>query len=73
MNNILAADPKGRQEIKQVASLFGAIGNHQRALQDKDESQEDEMIRQLTNNKVKVKKDKKVKKNGNNRKQHNSK
>ena len=73
MNNILAADPKGRQEIKQVASLFGGIGNHQRAIQDKDESQEDEMIRQLTNNKVKVKKDKKVKKNGNNRKQHNSK
>ena len=73
MNNILAADPKGRQEIKQVASLFGAIGNHQRAIQDKDESQEDEMIRQLTNNKVKVKKDKKVKKNGNNRKQYNSK
>jgi|TARA_R100001163_G_scaffold65043_1_gene60893 hypothetical protein len=73
MNNILAAQPETRTEIKQVASLFGAIGNHQKALEKQDEGEEDEMIRQLANNKVKVKKDKKVKKNGNNRKQHNSK
>jgi|TARA_Y100000114_G_scaffold66715_1_gene61171 hypothetical protein len=73
MNNILAAQPETRTEIKQVASLFGAIGNHQKALEKQDEGEEDEMIRQLGNNKVKVKKDKKVKKNGNNRKQHNSK
>lgn len=72
MNNILAAQPETRTEIKQVASLFGAIGNHQKALEKQDEGEEDEMIRQLGNNKVKVKKDKKVKKNGNNRKQHNS-
>tara|TARA_R100000406_G_scaffold92972_1_gene82553 strand:+ start:69 stop:530 length:462 start_codon:yes stop_codon:yes gene_type:complete len=73
MNNILAAQPETRTEIKQVASLFGAIGNHQKALEKQDEGEEDEMIRQLGNNKIKVKKDKKVKKNGNNRKQHNSK
>ena len=73
MNNILATQPETRTEIKQVASLFGAIGNHQKALEKQDEGEEDEMIRQLANNKVKVKKDKKVKKNGNNRKQHNSK
>ena len=59
----------------EVISNVGIAKNldTKRAIQDKDESQEDEMIRQLTNNKVKVKKDKKVKKNGNNRKQHNSK
>ena len=73
MNNILAAQPETRTEIKQVASLFGSISNHQKALEKQDEGEEDEMIRQLGNNKVKVKKDKKVKKNGNNRKQHNSK
>ena len=52
--------------------------DHQRALENKDPDSEDETIRQLSNNKVKVNKKpkkattKKVKKNGNNRKQHNS-
>jgi hypothetical protein len=52
------------------------IGAHQEAIDQGDPSKEDKTILQLSNNKVKVKKKptkattKKVKKNGNNRKQH---
>ena len=54
------------------------IGQHQQAMDEQDPSKEDKTILQLSNNKVKVNKKpkkattKKVKKNGNNRKQHNS-
>ena len=65
MNNILAANPKTRQEMKNISSLFGKIGAHQRALEEKNSDLEDENIRQLSNNKIKVKKGKK---NGNNSK-----
>ena len=65
MNNILAASPKTRREIKEISSLFGKIGNHQKALESNDIKLEDENIRQLTNNKIKVKKGKK---DGNNNK-----
>jgi|TARA_R100000030_G_scaffold33785_1_gene25203 hypothetical protein len=70
MNNILAASPKTRTEIKNITSIFGKIGDHQKALEVKDKNMEDKTIRQLSNNKVKVKKGKK---DGNNSKQHNSK
>jgi len=73
MNNILAAQPETRKEMQNISSLFGKIGNHQRALQENNPEGEDESIRQLSNNKIKVKKEKKVKKDGNNRKQHNRK
>ena len=74
MNNILAANPTTRQEMKNIGSIFQKIGDHQRALENKDPDSEDETVRQLSNNKVKVKKKpkkattKKVKKNGNNSK-----
>jgi hypothetical protein len=68
MNNILASNPQTRREMKQISSLFGKIGDHQRAIAEKDEKLEDETIRQLSNNKVKVKKGKKVQKNVNNNK-----
>ena len=48
-----------------AASIFEMIGNHQKALEKKDSKMEDETIRQLSNNKIKVKKGKK---DGNNRK-----
>jgi hypothetical protein len=73
MNTILAASPQKRKEIKNLSSLWGSIGKHQEAIEKNDNSLEEENIRQLSNNKVKVKKGKKVKKDGNNRKQHNSK
>ena len=68
MNNILAANPQTRREIKEISSLFGKIGNHQKALETNDSNLEDENIRQLSNNKIKVKKGKKGKKDGNNNK-----
>ena len=65
MNTILAASPKSRKEMKNIGSLFGAIGNHQKAMETGDENLEEESIRQLSNNKIKVKKGKK---DGNNSK-----
>jgi len=65
MNSILAANPKTRTEMKTISSLFGKIGDHQKALKNKDKDLEDESIRQLSNNKIKVKKGKK---DGNNSK-----
>ena len=65
MNNILAANPKTRNEMKKLGNIFAKIGNHQRAIESNDPEMEDETIRQLSNNKVKVKKGKK---DGNNSK-----
>jgi hypothetical protein len=65
MNNILSAQPKTRKEMKEISSLWGKIGNHQKAMDESNKDFEDENIRQLSNNKLKVKKGKK---DGNNRK-----
>jgi len=51
-----------------AASIFQLIGNHQDAIRDNDPNLEDETIRQLSNNKIKVNKGKKVKKDDNNNK-----
>ena len=59
MNTILSANPKTRAEMKTVSSLFGKIGNHQKAIEENNSNLEEESIRQLSNNKVKVKKGKK--------------
>ena len=58
---------KQKTPMNGISTLMGMIGNHQRALADKDPNMEDESVRQLSNNKIKVKKrtkSKKVKKNG---------
>jgi len=65
MNSILSANPQTRKEMKTISSLFGKIGDHQKAIEEKDEKLEDETIRQLSNNKIKTKKGKK---DGNNSK-----
>ena len=65
MNNILAANPQTRKEMKNISSLFGKIGDHQKAIEENNPNLEDETIRQLSNNKVKTKKGKK---DGNNSK-----
>ena len=65
MNSILAASPQRRKEMKSLGSLWGTIGDHQTAIEKNDPKMEDETIRQLSNNKVKVKKGKK---DGNNSK-----
>ena len=68
MNTILAANPKNRKEMKNLGNMWAAIGDHQKSLEDNNKDLEDETIRQLSNNKIKVKEGKKVKKDGNNSK-----
>ena len=68
MNNILAANPKTRKEMKDIGNMWAAIGDHQKSLETNDESLEDKTIRQLSNNKVKTKKGKKVTKDVDNNK-----
>ena len=78
MTKVLAQSGDAQKAMATAGSIFELIGNHQKAIDTKDPSIEDKTILQLSNNKVKVKKKpkkamtKKVKKNGNNRKQHNS-
>jgi hypothetical protein len=59
MNNILSINPEKRKELRNIGSLFGAIGDHQRAVEKGDKNLENESIRQLSNNKVKRKRGKK--------------
>jgi len=73
MTKVLAHSGDAKKAMATAHSIFEVIGNHQKAIDTKDENLEEETIRQLSNNKVKVNKGKKVKKNGNNRKQYNSK
>ena len=49
-------------------SIFALLGDHQDAIRDKNPDLEDETIRQLSNNKVKVNKGKKVNKDVNDNK-----
>jgi len=65
MNTILSTTASKRKEMKEISSLWGKIGNHQKAMDEGNKDFEDENIRQLSNNKLKVKKGKK---DGNNRK-----
>ena len=74
MTKVLAQSGDAQKAMATASSIFEIIGNHQKAIDTNDETLEQETIRQLSNNKVKVKKKpkkvttKKVKKNGNNRK-----
>ncbi len=74
MTKVLAQSGDAKKAMATASSIFEIIGNHQQAIDTNDETLEEETIRQLSNNKVKVKKKskkatiKKVKKDGNNRK-----
>ena len=76
MTKVLAHSGNPKKAINTASSIFEMIHAHQDAITQKVPEIEDETIRQLSNNKVKVKNKpkkattKKVKKNGNNRKQH---
>jgi hypothetical protein len=72
-NKLLEGNDSAKNLAMNAHSIFALIGDHQRAIHENKPELEDETIRQLSNNKVKVKKGKKVTKDGNNRKQHNSK
>lgn len=59
MNNILATNPQTKKQVKNIGSLFGSIGDHQKAMESNDKKLENESIRQLSNNRVKTKRGKK--------------
>ena len=74
MTKVLAQSGDAKKAMSTATSIFELIGDHQKAIENNDESLEQKTVRQLSNNKIKVKKKpkkattKKVKKNGNNRK-----
>lgn len=65
MNHLLQANDSAKNLAINTASIFELIGNHQKAIMENDPKKEDKTIRQLSNNKIKVKRGKK---DGNNRK-----
>lgn len=62
LNDIFKSSDSAKNLMQNATSIFHLIGNHQTALDNKDKNLEDETIRQLSNNKVKVKEAKKRKK-----------
>lgn len=54
MTKVLAQSGNAKKAMETASSIFEVIGNHQKAMETKDESLEEETIRQLSNNKVKV-------------------
>jgi hypothetical protein len=68
MNKLLQGSDSAKNLAMNAASIFELIGNHQKAIETQNEKLEDKTIRQLSNNKIKVKKGKKVKKDVNNNK-----
>jgi hypothetical protein len=59
MNKLLQGSDSAKNLAMNAASIFELIGNHQKAMENQDEKLEDKTIRQLSNNKIKVKKGKK--------------
>ena len=76
MTKVLAQSGDAKKAMSTATSIFGLIGDHQKAVETDDKKLQDKTILQLSNNKVKVEKKpkkattKKVKKDGNNSKQH---
>lgn len=68
MNELLQESPTAKKIMKNTGSLFKILAEHQTAVKDNIPELEDESIRQLSNNKIKSKKGKKVTKNVNNNK-----
>jgi hypothetical protein len=56
MNKLLQENDSAKNLAMNAASIFELIGNHQKAIENNDEKLEDKTIRQLSNNKRKVKK-----------------
>ena len=68
MENIFKSSDSAKNLMVNAHSIFALLGDHQDALRDNDPDKEDETIRQLSNNKVKVNKGKKVNKDVNDNK-----
>ena len=65
MNKLLQSNDSAKSLMENTVSIFELIGNHQKAIETQNEKLEEKTIRQLSNNKIKVKKGKK---DGNNSK-----
>ena len=65
MEGIFKSSDSAKNLMLNATTIFELIGNHQRAVKENIPELEEENIRQLSNNKIKVKKGKKVSKNGN--------
>ena len=68
MENIFKSSDSAKNLMLNAHSIFALLGDHQDAIRDNNPDKEDETIRQLSNNKVKVNKGKKVNKNVNDNK-----
>tara|TARA_R100000657_G_C4660498_1_gene104306 strand:- start:196 stop:642 length:447 start_codon:yes stop_codon:yes gene_type:complete len=68
MENIFKSSDSAKNLMTNAMSIFALLGDHQDAIRDKNPDLEDETIRQLSNNKVKVNKGKKVNKHVNDNK-----
>ena len=68
MENIFKSSDSAKNLMVNAHSIFALLGDHQDALRDNNPDKEDETIRQLSNNKVKVNKVKKVNKDVNDNK-----
>ena len=65
MEGLFKSSDSAKNLMLNATTIFELIGNHQKVVENNDPKMEDETIRQLSNNKIKVKKGKK---DGNNRK-----
>lgn len=65
MTELLSDNAAAKKIMKNTGSLFKILHEHQEALYNNNPKLEDESIRQLSNNKLKVRKGKKVKKDVN--------
>ena len=70
MTKVLAHSGDAQKAMGVATSIFEVIGRHQEAIDEQNPSKEDKTILQLSKKKPTKATSKKVKKNGNNRKQH---
>jgi hypothetical protein len=59
MSKLLESSDSAKNLMVNATTIFELIGNHQKAIEKNDPKLEEETIRQLSNNKIKVKKGKK--------------
>ena len=66
MQKVLSSSEGAKKAMENTASIFELLGNHQKAQEEDNPEWGNETIRQLSNNKIKIKEGKKGKKNVNN-------
>ena len=66
MQKVLSSNKGAKKAMENTASIFELLGNYQKAKEEDNPGWGNETIRQLSNNKIKIKEGKKGKKNVNN-------